>query len=62
MWLFVSFKTQTWLLSQANGLLSEKWRKSTWFQESQSLTEKVNFDQESQSLTKSGQRVDFAVL
>ena len=57
----VSFKTLKRKISQANGLLSEKGRKSTKFQESQSLTEKSTLTHKSQSLTKFGQKVDFTV-
>ena len=57
----MNFKTLYQEISYENGLLSEKGRKSTKFQESQSLTKKSTLTRKSQSLTKFSQKVDFAV-
>ena len=57
----MNFKTLYQKISYENSLLSDKGRKSTKFQESQSLTEKSTLTRKSQSLTKFSQKVDFAV-
>ena len=61
MGILVSFKALYRKINWANGLISEKGRKSTKFQESQRLTKKSMLTRESQSLTKFSQKVDFAV-